>query len=186
MHNHLLYVLFPNSYSLELKVLIYFIESLMQVFVFSCFSWNVSWCVLQSEIVKFASHQHCLDISKVCFIVLLLLICKCVMQQFVEVPQSTISFNGNICESWYSNDSDCEDTVSNVVLCRLVAGYLSEELAGSVGRDSLETNNTQNNPWKQFDSEDSYLILSYLMYLMYTLDMFYIHTLHCFVDSMEC
>jgi hypothetical protein len=61
------------------------------------------------------------------------------MQQFVEVTRSTILFNGNVCELQYSNDSDCEDTACNVVLCRLVAGYLSEELTGSFwGTESLE------------------------------------------------
>jgi hypothetical protein len=33
--------------------------------------------------------------------------------------------------------------------------------------------------WNQFNSKDSYVII---LYIRYALDMFYILTLHCFVD----
>lgn len=95
---YLLHILFPNSYSLELRVLIYFMESLKKAFVMSCFPWNVSCCMSQAEVVKFASPQHCLSIFKVCSLVSCVLFCKCVLKQFVEVLRSNVPFNGNIYE----------------------------------------------------------------------------------------
>jgi len=90
---HLFLVLFPFSYSLELKVLIYFKQSLLEVFVISHFPWNVSCldckvCKSPALLVHFQSLFH----------VSLLLFCKCVMKQFVGVPRSTVPFNGNMCE----------------------------------------------------------------------------------------
>lgn len=53
----------------------------------------------------------------------------------LEVLISTVPFNGNVCEFWYSHYSDCEDTIfCDVTLCRLVAGFVSEEPSASIFR----------------------------------------------------
>lgn len=129
VHIYLLHVLFPNSYSLELKVFIYFTESLMKTFVISCFPWNVSCCMLQAETVKFASHQHCLPIFKVCFLVSWLLFCKCVLKQFLKYQEVLFPLTVTFVSFYVPMAVTVKITVfSDVMLCRLVAGYVSEEL----------------------------------------------------------